>query len=300
MHRSPGRPGELRRTPHEPPFRQCQLRVWRTHTDQCQDAAPRRTGAREAGANGCCFACLNGSATEIRSLYLPGHSFTILAMDGRSAAQAGSCARIMAGNGGAHLRRSENDSSGLDCGDLADNDRHNGMGIVSMRCSGVRREGAVDPAASFKWNYAHLGAYLRGERWPCTAAGQTFEMFFEKKNAAADGFIGASGHVYATELDQAKLKALRDEVAKQKLANVTIVESAADDTKLPHRLLRRDFFAPRLSPHHRARSLRQKSPAHAEIRRAPRHHRLRPGQQPTAGRRRPRQSWRPRHPATNP
>ncbi len=43
----------------------------------------------------------------------------------------------------------------------------------------------------------------------------------------------ASGHVYATEIDAAKLAALRDEVAKQKLANVTVVESAADDTKLP-------------------------------------------------------------------
>ena len=50
---------------------------------------------------------------------------------------------------------------------------------------------------------------------------------------AAEKIVGPSGHVYATELDQAKLKALRDEVAKQKLANVTIVESAADDTRLP-------------------------------------------------------------------
>ncbi|HEY2108701.1 MAG TPA: methyltransferase domain-containing protein, partial [Candidatus Acidoferrales bacterium] len=50
---------------------------------------------------------------------------------------------------------------------------------------------------------------------------------------AAEKIVGASGRVYATELDQAKLKALRDEVAKQKLANVTIVESAPDDTKLP-------------------------------------------------------------------
>ena len=50
---------------------------------------------------------------------------------------------------------------------------------------------------------------------------------------AAEKIVGASGHVYATEIDAAKLKALRDDVAKQELANVTIVESAADDTKLP-------------------------------------------------------------------
>ena len=50
---------------------------------------------------------------------------------------------------------------------------------------------------------------------------------------AAEKIVGASGHVYATEIDTAKLAALRDEVAKRKLANVTVVESAADDTKLP-------------------------------------------------------------------
>jgi ubiquinone/menaquinone biosynthesis C-methylase UbiE len=50
---------------------------------------------------------------------------------------------------------------------------------------------------------------------------------------AAEKIVGPSGHVYATEIDAAKLAALRDEVAKQKLGNVTIVESAADDTKLP-------------------------------------------------------------------
>ena len=50
---------------------------------------------------------------------------------------------------------------------------------------------------------------------------------------ATEKIVGPSGHIYATEIDATKLAALRDEVAKQKLANVTIVESAADDTKLP-------------------------------------------------------------------
>jgi ubiquinone/menaquinone biosynthesis C-methylase UbiE len=50
---------------------------------------------------------------------------------------------------------------------------------------------------------------------------------------AAEKIVGASGHVYATEIDAAKLTALRNEVAKRKLANIAIVESAVDDTKLP-------------------------------------------------------------------
>jgi ubiquinone/menaquinone biosynthesis C-methylase UbiE len=49
----------------------------------------------------------------------------------------------------------------------------------------------------------------------------------------AAGVVGPSGHVYATEIDPQKLKQLRAEVAKRKLSNVTVVEGAADDTKLP-------------------------------------------------------------------
>lgn len=49
----------------------------------------------------------------------------------------------------------------------------------------------------------------------------------------AAGIVGPSGRVYATEIDQQKLKSLREEVARRKLDNVIIIESAADDTKLP-------------------------------------------------------------------
>jgi ubiquinone/menaquinone biosynthesis C-methylase UbiE len=45
--------------------------------------------------------------------------------------------------------------------------------------------------------------------------------------------VGPSGRVYATEIDTAKLVELRESVAKRKLTNITIVEGAADDTKLP-------------------------------------------------------------------
>lgn len=45
--------------------------------------------------------------------------------------------------------------------------------------------------------------------------------------------VGPSGRVYATEIDQDKLKTLRSEAAKRKLSNVIVVEGVADDTKLP-------------------------------------------------------------------
>jgi ubiquinone/menaquinone biosynthesis C-methylase UbiE len=45
--------------------------------------------------------------------------------------------------------------------------------------------------------------------------------------------VGATGKVYATEIDAKKLAELRTEVAKRKLANVIVVESKEADTNLP-------------------------------------------------------------------
>jgi len=45
--------------------------------------------------------------------------------------------------------------------------------------------------------------------------------------------VGATGRVYATEIDPEKLKQIRAEVSKRKLSNVIVVDGAADDTKLP-------------------------------------------------------------------
>jgi ubiquinone/menaquinone biosynthesis C-methylase UbiE len=50
---------------------------------------------------------------------------------------------------------------------------------------------------------------------------------------AAAGRVGLAGRVYATEIDAKKLAELRDEVAKRKLANVTVVESKEAETNLP-------------------------------------------------------------------
>ncbi len=45
--------------------------------------------------------------------------------------------------------------------------------------------------------------------------------------------VGATGRVYATEIDAKKIAALKSEVAKRKLANVVVVESKEADTNLP-------------------------------------------------------------------
>lgn len=45
--------------------------------------------------------------------------------------------------------------------------------------------------------------------------------------------VGATGKVFATEIDAEKLKALRAEVKKRDLQNVTVVESGEAETNLP-------------------------------------------------------------------
>jgi ubiquinone/menaquinone biosynthesis C-methylase UbiE len=50
---------------------------------------------------------------------------------------------------------------------------------------------------------------------------------------AAAARVGPAGKVFATEIDQAKLKELKAESKKRNLQNVTVVESAEADTNLP-------------------------------------------------------------------
>ncbi len=134
------------------------------------------------------FHVLNGSATEIRSLYLPGHSFTILAMDGNPLPKPVRVPGLWLGTAERISAVVEMNHPGVwVLGDLADDDRHNGMGIV-VEYAGYKGKAQWIQPPSFKWNYAHLGAYLGVSAGPAPQPDETFEMFFEKKNAAADGF----------------------------------------------------------------------------------------------------------------
>ena len=50
---------------------------------------------------------------------------------------------------------------------------------------------------------------------------------------AALDYVGASGKIFATELDPQKLKELRAEIKKRNLQNVIVVDSAEAETNLP-------------------------------------------------------------------
>jgi FtsP/CotA-like multicopper oxidase with cupredoxin domain len=130
------------------------------------------------------FHVLNGSATEIRSLALPGHTFTVIAMDGNPLPKPVRVPVLWLGTAERISAIVEMNHPGVwIMGDLDDDDRHHGMGII-VEYAGNKAKPQWLPPAPFKWNYAHFGNPAANS----TPPDETFTMLFEKQNAALDGF----------------------------------------------------------------------------------------------------------------
>jgi ubiquinone/menaquinone biosynthesis C-methylase UbiE len=94
--------------------------------------------------------------------------------------------------------------------------------VVAVLAMGVRGEAAEEVK-----RLAELMGWKAGTVAADIGAGDGKYTF------AAVERVGASGKVYATEIDAKKVAELRGEVAKRKLANVIVVESKEADTNLP-------------------------------------------------------------------
>jgi FtsP/CotA-like multicopper oxidase with cupredoxin domain len=130
------------------------------------------------------FHVLNGSATEIRSLALPGHSFNVIAMDGNVLRKPVRVPGLWLGTAERISAIVEMNHPGVwIMGDLSDDDRRHGMGIV-VEYAGHKSKPQWLPPSSFKWNYARFGSLSGAPAQPDAV----FEMIFEKQNAALDGF----------------------------------------------------------------------------------------------------------------
>jgi FtsP/CotA-like multicopper oxidase with cupredoxin domain len=130
------------------------------------------------------FHVLNGSATEIRSLALPGHRFEVVALDGNPVPTPAEVPVLWLGTAERVSAIVEMNHPGIwVMGDLADDDRTHGMGIV-IEYAG--RTGTPEWAAPppFHWDYTSFGK--AGGIAP--APDETIEMLFEKNNAASNGF----------------------------------------------------------------------------------------------------------------
>ncbi|HYM74430.1 MAG TPA: multicopper oxidase domain-containing protein [Candidatus Dormibacteraeota bacterium] len=130
------------------------------------------------------FHILNGSATEIRSLALPGHSFKVVALDGNPVPNPASVPVLWLGTSERISAVVEMNHPGVwILGDLDDDDRRHGMGIVVEYAGQKGRGQWVKPVAS-RWNYLRFAK--PGASGP--APDEAFDMIFVKDNAAEEGF----------------------------------------------------------------------------------------------------------------
>ncbi|MGD1174209.1 multicopper oxidase family protein [Mycobacterium seoulense] len=126
---------------------------------------------------------LNGSATEIRSLALPGHTFTVVALDGNPVPNPapvpvlwlGAAERVSA------LVSMTNPGVWV-LGDVSDDDREHGMGVV-VEYAGRGGDPQWAPPPPFTWDYR-----LFARPAPVPPPDHTIELLIEKRNAADNGF----------------------------------------------------------------------------------------------------------------
>jgi len=128
------------------------------------------------------FHILNASATEIRSLALPGHSFNVIALDGNPVPVTARLETLWIGTAERVSAWVEMDHPGVwVLGDLDDDDRRHGMGAV-VEYAGATGEPRWVKPRNATWDYTRFG------RASAPAAQETIELTFAKDNAALGGF----------------------------------------------------------------------------------------------------------------
>jgi FtsP/CotA-like multicopper oxidase with cupredoxin domain len=128
---------------------------------------------------------LNGSATETRSLALPGHTFTVIALDGNPVPHPAPVPVLWLGAAERISAIVTMTSPGVwVLGDLSDDDREHGMGIV-VEYAGQSGDPRWAPPPPFKWDYRLFAAPHPA---PGAPPDHTIDMLIEKRNAADNGF----------------------------------------------------------------------------------------------------------------
>jgi FtsP/CotA-like multicopper oxidase with cupredoxin domain len=130
------------------------------------------------------FHILNGSATEIRSLALPGHTFKVVALDGNPVPVAAEVPVLWLGTAERVSAIVEMKNPGIwVLGDLADDDRNRGMGIV-IEYAGQKGKPQWIAPKPFLWDYTLFTKRNTAVPHP----DEIIDMLFAKENAAEHGF----------------------------------------------------------------------------------------------------------------
>jgi FtsP/CotA-like multicopper oxidase with cupredoxin domain len=140
---------------------------------------------------------LNASATETRSLALPGHVFRVVALDGNPVPMPVDVPVLWLGTAERVSAIVEMNHPGVFVlGDLSDDDRGRGMGVV-VEYSGRKGKPLWVKPKPFRWDYTRFGGTE-----PAAAPEETFEITIVKHNAAANGFNlwTLSGEAFSMEI----------------------------------------------------------------------------------------------------
>jgi FtsP/CotA-like multicopper oxidase with cupredoxin domain len=130
------------------------------------------------------FHVLNASAGEIRSLALPSHLFHIVALDGNPVPSPGDVPVLWLGTAERISAIVEMNRPGVwVLGDLADDDRGHGMGVV-VEYAGAKGKPQWNKPKPFKWDYTQFG---KTNATPASSD-ETIEMTIEKQNGKLNGF----------------------------------------------------------------------------------------------------------------
>ncbi|OBH72176.1 copper oxidase [Mycobacterium mantenii] len=128
---------------------------------------------------------LNGSATETRSLALPGHTFDVVALDGNPVPTRATVPVLWLGAGERISAVVTMTNPGVwVLGDLSDDDRGRGMGMV-VEYAGRAGDPQWVPPPPFMWDYRPFGAAGPADVAP---PDHTLDLLIEKRNAADNGF----------------------------------------------------------------------------------------------------------------
>jgi FtsP/CotA-like multicopper oxidase with cupredoxin domain len=127
---------------------------------------------------------LNASATEIRSLALPGHLFHVVALDGNDVPTPANVPVLWLGTAERVSALVTMNRPGVwIMGDLADEDRGHGMGIVVEYAGSTGKPQWAKPSP-FRWDYSRFG---NAGAKPATP-NETIDITVVKQNAAVHGF----------------------------------------------------------------------------------------------------------------
>jgi len=130
------------------------------------------------------FHIVNGSASEIRSLALPGHTFKVVALDGFPVPNPVEVQVLWIGTAERISAIVEMKHPGVwIMGDLADDDRGNGMGTIVKYTGQTGKPQWVTPKP-FLWDYTIFGKKDAHVPEP----DEVIKMIFEKQNGADKGF----------------------------------------------------------------------------------------------------------------